>query len=112
MGAACSLLLFLVICVYAGYKISILEAKTSVDILSVVEEDYFDENYVFAADQGLNIAVTVLNPTDPTSFGPIDPAYGRIRFRRREWAPHPIEGWLQTLNELQSHPCRDDELSL
>ena len=65
MGALCSLLLSVIIIVYAGYKISILEGKKSIDIVQAVQEHYFDDTHVFSNKQGLNIAVAVFNPFEP-----------------------------------------------
>ena len=50
MGAICSLLLLALVLVYAGYKASILEGRKSIDILTAVTEDYFNETYVFGAN--------------------------------------------------------------
>ena len=83
MGALCSILLTVILIVYAGYKISILEGKKSVDIVQAVQENYFDDTHVFSNKQGLNIAVAVLNPFNPHSSQlPIDPSYGRIVFNK------------------------------
>ena len=61
MGALCSILLIVILIMYAGYKISILEGKKSIDIVQAVQENYFDETHVFSHEQGLNIAVGVFN---------------------------------------------------
>ena len=49
VGALCSLLLFGVMIVYAGYKISILKGKKSIDIIQAVKENHYDESHVFTA---------------------------------------------------------------
>ena len=80
LGTFCSFVLLICLIAYAGYKASVLERKQSVDILTAVVEDYYDDSYVFGADQGFNIAVYVVNPFDPTTFQALDPTYGRVRF--------------------------------
>ena len=55
---------------YAGYKISVLEGRKSIDIVQAVKRDNFDDQHVFGANQGFNIAIAVLNtfnvePLDP-----------------------------------------------
>ena len=80
MGTFCSFILLVCLIAYAGYKASVLERKKSVDILTAVIEDYYDDSYVFGAAQGLNIAVFVVNPFDLTTFQALDPTYGRVRF--------------------------------
>ena len=65
MGALCSILLTLILIVFAGYKVSILEGKKSIDIVQAIQENYFDDTHVFSNKQGFNIAVAVLNPFSP-----------------------------------------------
>ena len=52
-------MLFVVMIVYTGYKISILNGKKSINIIQAVKENHFDDSHVFTARQGLNIAVGV-----------------------------------------------------
>ena len=65
MGALCSIVLTIVLIMYAGYKISVLEGKMSIDIVQAVKENHFDDSHIFSAEQGLNIAFAVFSPFDP-----------------------------------------------
>ena len=67
MGALCSILLLIVMITYTGYKISILEGKKSIDIVSAVRENYFRSDNKFGAQQGLNVAVAVFNEFDESN---------------------------------------------
>ena len=49
MGALCSFILFVVIIAYTCYKVDVLVGKKSVDILSAVNENYYDDSYIFGA---------------------------------------------------------------
>ena len=49
MGVICSFILLFVIIAYTYYKVDVLVAKKSVDILSAVNEDFYDDNYIFGA---------------------------------------------------------------
>ena len=49
VGALCSILLFVVMIVYTGYKISILNGKKSIDIIQAVKENHFDDSHIFTA---------------------------------------------------------------
>ena len=49
MGSFFSILLLIVLVAYAGYKVFILEGKKKIDIIQAVQEDYFDDSYVFSA---------------------------------------------------------------
>ena len=64
MGTFCSFLLLMIMIAYTGYKVSILEGKKSVEVLQVLEKDHFDDNDSFGANQGLNVAIAVVNPFD------------------------------------------------
>lgn len=50
MGAFCTIAMTLLLMVYAGYKLDILMARKSVDIVSTVSEGHFDDGFVFGAD--------------------------------------------------------------
>ena len=73
MGALCSILLLIVLLLYTGYKISILEGKKGIDIIQAVKENHIDLEYEFSAEQGLNIAVGVFNPSNPSTINGVDP---------------------------------------
>lgn len=74
LGALCTVFLQVVLIAYTGYKVSILDAKKDVDILQAVKEDYFDNQYKFGAEQGLQVAIAVGNESNPGQV--LDPAYG------------------------------------
>ena len=82
VGALCSLLLFVVMIVFTGYKISILNDKKSIDIIQAVKENHYDEHHVFSAKQGLNFAVGVYWGVDPSTNQLLDPSYGRLKFTK------------------------------
>ena len=78
-GAVCSFLLFFIISIYTLQKIDVLLNEKDVNIFSALAESYFDSDYVFGADQGLNIAVAVTDLLSLSEDQTIDPAYGRVR---------------------------------
>ena len=91
MGAFCSILLVIIVIGFASYKISILEGKKSIDILSIVVEDSIDDTEVFSAEQGLNIAAAVYSPFDTSRHVPIDPSFGRIKFTKVRWGTEGVD---------------------
>lgn len=111
MGTACSLILMVVLIVYAGYKTSILQHKKSVDILQAVQKYHFDDDYVFGAEQGLNIAAAVVN-LNGSSVGPIDPTYGRLVFNKFNIGLGDNGNVAYESKELASHLCSSEELGL
>ena len=80
MGTFCTLLLLMTMIAFTGYKVSVLEERKSEAVLQVIEKDHFDDNDSFGADQGLNVAIAVVNPFDQSTFETIDPRYGSIVF--------------------------------
>ena len=86
MGAACSILLFIFLLSYTGYKISVLEERKAVDVLQSVAENYFEESDSFGADQGLQVAFAVYDRSlSKSTIQNIDPSYGRIQFEIHSW---------------------------
>ena len=99
--------------VYAGYKISILEGKKSIDIIQTVKENQFSDEDVFGANQGLNIAVGVFNPWDSHTLEPIDPSYGTIDFINHIWRVNEENGKFEAdYYYLETHTCSQEELGL
>ena len=43
-------MLSIILVLYAGYKVSVLEGKKSIDILQAVKESYFDQTDIFSAE--------------------------------------------------------------
>ena len=104
IGALCSILLIIILLLYSGYKISILEGKKDIDIIQAVKKDNFDDSYEFSAEQGFNIAVAVFDPFDLRSIKGVDPRYGRIRFIKNEWGQYGNNPF-NTFTEINSHEC-------
>ena len=76
MGALFSFIIMFVLIAFFYYKVDVMLERKRVDILSAVNENYYDENYIFGDEQGLNIGIAVVNVDDYNR--PIDPTYGRI----------------------------------
>ena len=85
MGALCSIAAIIILITYAGYKLSIMEGKKSVDLVQAVIENHFDDDYVFDSQKGLNFAVAVLNAFDPSTHSLPDPQFGRIKVSETSW---------------------------
>ena len=79
MGATCTILVFLLTLIYGGYRASILQAKSDVEVQASIQKNHYDDSFTFGAEQGLNIAVGVFNLFDPSTYI-MDPTYGRLQF--------------------------------
>lgn len=103
---------------YSVRKFDQMITRKEVDIISVVQDSYFDEAELFSYKQGFNIAVAL------DSFEPIDPSYGRISFssisyenmlsKRFEMAKSDEKSGLplRTKNKIESHVCTPEELGI
>ena len=113
MGTFCSILLLMILITYTGYKVNILEAKKSVDILQAVSRDHFDDEYVFGAEQGFNIAIAVFSSVDTLANTQIDPRYGKIFARAIDFQfiKDGVFG-VNSYTELKPHQCSMEELGL
>ena len=80
MGTVSSFLLFVILVIYTYFKCGIMVDKKAVNILSAVKQDYFEPEYTFGSKQGLNIAVAVFDPFDPSGYRRLDRSYGHVRF--------------------------------
>ena len=111
MGAISSLFVISLLLVYTYYKFTIMDRKKDVDILSAVRENHFGLDHVFGNDQGLNIAVAVFQPFDPSTLMQLDHSYGRIRFQKFFWGP--TENVFEVgVEEIDSHACTPEELGI
>ena len=47
MGAFCSIMLYILLISYTGYKMDIMFNRKNEDVTSALHEDYYDESYIF-----------------------------------------------------------------
>lgn len=107
MGSACSILLFVLLLAYSGHKLNVLIEKSNVDITEAVQYDYFDHQYVFGAEQGLNLAFAVVNPINPDREPELDPRYGSIKFSAFQFGQNKKGKSSFSRIELESRFCSD-----
>ena len=50
MGTFCSFLLLVILLLYLGYKISVLESRNKIDIFQAVKENHYDSSFVFGPE--------------------------------------------------------------
>ena len=56
-GTTLTILLIIILLGYTALKVDNLIKRSKVDIISAVNEDFYDENYRFGAKQGFNFAI-------------------------------------------------------
>ena len=83
-GFAFTLLLVLIIGVYAAQKVGVLVERSDVDIFETELISYFDETYSFGAESHLNLAVAIA-AFDDIEEPILDPTIGYLTFKAFEW---------------------------
>ena len=113
-GACSNILIMMLLLTYAAYRMSYLWSMQGIQMLQTVKNNYFKQDDVFGVDQGLAVAVAIMDEDDLTL--PLDPGYGSIKAFVSEWGFRPNEEGQQEYyaehNELESHTCTPEELGL
>ena len=111
VGGILSLILFGVIIIFALQKADILINKKDVDILSTVNDKYFDADHVFNHENGFAFAAAFTG-YDGNSEPILEPEYGEIVFNHYIWGPQPDGSYTSERKRIQSHTCTSEELGL
>ena len=85
MGTLFSIVLIFIVAAYSCQKIDILVNRKDVDIVTASIDSFFDQDYVFDYDAGLNIAFAFTS-YDGTNEMPIDdPSIVEVVFNSFQW---------------------------
>ena len=111
-GATLSILLILVLLMYTGLKVDNLLRRSQVDIISAINEDFYEETHQVGAKQGFNFAVA-LGETggEIEDFADLDPRIGSFVFTAVQFditKDDPEE--IYKVEFLDHHECSDEEL--
>ena len=110
-GLFFSVLLFIFVSFYAAQKVDILINKKDVDVLSVVNKNFYDSKYIFDYSKGFNVAVA-FTASDNQSEYILDPTYGRLVFEKVSWGTDENGSFFTNYEEMDTHICTKDELGL
>ena len=84
MGSILSIIMMLIIGFIAYQKTDVWLQKKGVDIISATNDSFFDDDFEFSYEDGLNFAMAFTAYDDVTE--PIlEPEYGKIVFNERSW---------------------------
>ena len=53
--------------------------------------------------------MAVYSPWDTRTHQPIDPSYGRLRFKKATWGQDSHGDYQYIIDEIKSHPCTDED---
>lgn len=111
IGSAFSLILLAIVLAYAYQKVDVWMNKKDIDIMSSLQTDHFDADYVFDYSQGLNFAFA-FTAYDSETEDILDPSYGRIIFSRYAWGELENGEYFVKIDEIPSHTCTKEELGI
>ena len=111
-GLCVTILLGLIMGSFALQKTWAMLTKKYIDIKTSSTANYFDHNYVFDAEQGLELAVG-FTAYDNNREWILDKSIGELAFIAYEWGEDKETGDVFVKRErIPSHPCSKDELGL
>ena len=84
MGSFCTMIVILLTIGYAGFKFNIMLEMKDVNILLTLRESWYDDDYKFTFENGLNLAVAFSGYNTKTEWE-LDPSYGKIMFSAYSW---------------------------
>ena len=103
-GAFCSLILYMMIMLYGGYRLLVLQDRSDYNVLTEVQDFYFSEEFKFTPKDGLQVAARITSYGNTTDIE--DPEIGAMEFY--------IKGWKADLSpicfkKLKKRKCNLDD---
>ena len=109
MGSILSILMFVMVVIFSYQKMKVWITRRGVDIASATNDSYFDDEYIFSFEDGLNFAIA-FTAYDEVTEPILDPTYGKIVFNSYQWGYGPE--LIAERIEIKTHPCTREELGL
>ena len=111
MGLFLSVIMSVILILYAYLKVDVLIKRRAVDIMSTVDLNKFSPDDVFGSKNGFNLAIA-LTAYDNNPLPILDPTIGEIVFHHTTWGPNDNELIKLGVNSFESHTCSRAELGL
>ena len=84
VGSIFSIILFIIVGLYAFQKMNIMINRTDNYVMTSTQDSYFDLDFKFGFEQGLNIAIA-FTAFDYEKENILTPDIGRIVYREYTW---------------------------
>ena len=110
VGSIFSIILFIIVGAYALQQTEIMITRKENIVMASTMVNFYDPDYVFDFDQGLNFAVGIIDPFDPLTLKPVDPTFGRIKVTKSSWGVGEDGALFFSSPEIETHLCSSDEL--
>ena len=104
MGSLCTLIILIVVIAYSVQKMDVLINKKDVNVLSTIHKLYFDEDYTFCYENGLNLAVAFTAYDDQQEWV-LDRRYGELVFQAYTWGEDANGTYFSKNERINSTVC-------
>ena len=113
LGTCLSILCFLILLSYGGYKIQDLMIYNDYNLFIVNELHYYKDSDPFTTGDGLHIAAGVISFEDDPSVGTKeDPEIGMLKFYLKHWDFNdPVSGGELVFTEVPLRPCQNKDFN-
>ena len=110
-GACCSLVLLILIALFAIEKFIVLLHKKDVTVINSESSLYFADSDPFDYEHGLNVAVAFTGYDGETQWQ-LDPSYGELVLNANEWGINEDGSYYRNVLPLTRRKCTLQELGL
>ena len=111
LGASLTLFMYAIVGVYTVQQIIIMVEKKNIDMVTATSEYFFSETDVFNEQMGLKFAVAFTGYDNIQEYD-LPPEIGELVFTTYEWGPDESGGLFINNDNLNTHVCTAEELSL
>ena len=81
------------------------------DVVQILHDTYYDDDYEFSYKDGFNIAAA-FTAYDNEEERTLDPSYGELVFEVTEWGNYPNGTYFYNERRIETHECTRTELGL
>ena len=102
-GVLCTIIIFVVLALYSGYRLDILLNREDFNVLTEVQNDFFTEDFTVRGEDGFRVAATVTNYGDTSDIE--DPSIGTVEIYEKSWL---ADGSPLRWRKLKTRPCDEN----
>ena len=110
-GACCTVLLLVLIAIFAVQKFLFLVLKNEVTVFTAESKLHFADSEPFVYADGLNVAVG-LTSYDGNAEWQLDPSYGELVVNSIEWGQNEDGSYYRSVRPVEARNCTEVELGL
>ena len=104
VGSIFSIILFIIVGLYTYQKSNIMIRRTDDHVMTSIQDSFFDLDYKFDYEHGLNIAAA-FTAFDDEKENILSPDIGQIVFKQYHWGYDAEGKYFVTTDYLPTHVC-------